>query len=247
MNRWTCGKIRGMEHGDAFGEALLEHLAGGDGDYMIERDDGLMEHLRSVEAYFLGVDAFAEIEAAGMEFVNGRVLDIGAGAGRFALAAVERGCDVVALDNSAGAAEVCRQRGLTDVVHNSIHRYESDAAFDTFLMMGANLGLLAPDPVRTLRRLRAMANNGAQIVGSTLDPYVTEDPVHLAYHDANRDRGRLPGHVVMRVRRRVTVGDWFDYLFTSPDELATIAERAGWSMKVLDHDGLRYVARLAAL
>jgi SAM-dependent methyltransferase len=237
----------GMEHGDAFGEALLDHFAGGDGAYLIERDDGLMEHLRSVEAYFLGVDAFAEIEAGGMEFVYGRVLDIGAGAGRFALAAVERGCDVVALDNSAGAVAVCRERGLVDVVHSSIHRYESDVRFDTFLMMGANLGLLAPDPVRTLVRLRAMANDGAQIVGSTLDPYVTEDPVHLAYHDANRDRGRLPGHVVIRIRRRVTIGAWFDYLFTSPDELTAIAERAGWSMNVVGHDGLRYVARLVAL
>jgi 2-polyprenyl-3-methyl-5-hydroxy-6-metoxy-1,4-benzoquinol methylase len=233
-----------METGDAFGEALLEHLAGGDGAYMVERDDGLVEVLRSVDPYFAGVEAFAEVEAAAMEFVTGRVLDIGAGAGRFSLAAVRRGCDVVALDNSIGAVEVCRRRGLTDVVHASIHRYESDTRFDTFLMMGANLGLLAPDPVQTLLRLRSMANDGAEIIGSTLDPYATEDPAHLAYHEANRERGRLPGHVVMRIRRRATIGKWFDYLFTSPDELTTIAERSGWSMDVVDHDGVRYIARL---
>jgi hypothetical protein len=111
-------------------------------------------------------------------------------------------------------------------------------------MMGANLGLLAPDPVRTLRRLRAMANDGAQIVGSTLDPYETEDPVHLAYHEANRERGRLPGHIVMRIRRRVTVGEWFDYLFASPDELAMIVEQGGWSMDVVAHGSGRYLACL---
>ncbi len=235
-----------MEHGDAFGEALLEYVAGGDGAYLIERDDGLMERLRSVDVYFSGVDSFAEIETTGIDLVVGRVLDVGAGAGRFSLAAVERGCDVVALDNSAGAVEVCHQRGLTNVVHASIHRYETDTRFDTFIMMGANLGLLAPDPVRTLGRLRGMAAAGARIVGSTLDPYATEEPAHLGYHEANRERGRLPGHVIMRVRRRITIGDWFDYLFMSPAELAKIAERAGWSMDVVEHDGMRYVACLTA-
>lgn len=229
--------------GDAFGEALLDHLAGGPGAHVLERDDGLVETLEAGQ-YFGDLSAFSEIEAEGMQFVNGAVLDIGAGAGRFSLAAQEAGANVVALDNSSGAVEVCRQRGVRTAVLDSIHTYEPEGNFDAFIMMGHNLGLLAPDPLRSLERLAAMANPGAVIVGTTVDPYSTQDPLHLAYHAENRARGRLSGHVVLRVRTRRQIGPWFDYLFASPAELRAISERAGWGFEVAAEDPIRYLAVL---
>lgn len=231
-------------HGDAFGEALLERLEGGSGAHVLERDDGLVEGFPDVEQYFGDTSAFSEIETEGMQFVERAVLDIGAGAGRFSLAAQELGADVVALDNSPGAVEVCRQRGVRAAVLESIHTYEPTAKFDTFIMMGHNLGLLAPDPLRSLKRLADMSNPGAVIVGTTVDPYSTQDPLHLAYHAENRARGRLSGHVVLRVRTRSQIGPWFDYLFASPAELRAISDRAGWSFEVVADDPVRYLAVL---
>lgn len=233
-----------MAHrGDAFGEALLECLDGGRGAHVIERDDGLVEAFDSTQ-YFGGPDAYASIEAPGLDHLSGRVLDIGAGAGRFSLAAQERGLEVTALDDSAGALEVCRRRGVERTVHRSIHLYEAGERFNGFLMMGHNLGLLAPDPVRSLERLAHMANPGAVIVGTTVDPYETDEPTHLEYHQANRARGRMAGHVVLRVRTKNTIGPWFDYLFCSFDELAGIARRAGWEAERLASDDVRYLAAL---
>ncbi len=229
--------------GDAFGEALLDHLDGGMGAHVVERDDGLVEAFDSAQ-YFGGPAGFAGIESAGLDLVSGRVLDIGAGAGRFSLAAQARGLDVTALDDSAGAIEVCRRRGVERTVHQSIHLYEPEECFDGFLMMGHNVGLLAPDPVRSLERLAAMANPGAAIVGTTLDPYRTDDPTHLEYHQANRARGRMAGHVVLRVRTKHTIGPWFDYLFCSFEELAALAHRAGWGAEVVAGDDVRYLAVL---
>lgn len=229
---------------DAFGHALLDVMSGGSGAHVIERDDGLVEPFPSAEPYFGDPGAFASIESSALGFLHGRVLDIGAGAGRFALEAQSRGHEVTALDDSAGAAQVCRDRGVDQVVNASFHLYEPDARFDTFLMMGNNLGLLAPDPVRSLDRIRAMAPPGARIVGTTRDPYATDDSAHLAYHEMNRARGRRPGHVVMRVRRRQLIGPWFDYLFCSEAELADIASKAGWSVTVVERDEVRYLAVL---
>ena len=227
--------------GDAFGEALLDHFAGGSGAHVLERDDGLVESFEAGQ-YFGDVSAFSEIEAEGMQFVRGAVLDIGAGAGRFSLAAQDQGAEVVALDNAPGAVEVCRQRGVRTAVLDSIHTHEPAGKFDSFIMMGHNLGLLAPDPLRSLERLAAIANPGAVIVGTTVDPYSTRDPLHLAYHAENRARGRLPGHVVLRVRTRRHIGPWFDYLFASPAELRAISDRAGWDFEVVAEDPVRYLA-----
>lgn len=229
---------------DAFGDALLDVMSGGVGAHVIERNDGLIDSFASAEPYFGDPGSFAPIEPVALRHLQGRVLDIGAGAGRFALEAQSRGHEVTALDNSAGAAQVCRDRGVDEVVNTSFHLYEPDARFDTFLMMGHNLGLLAPDPVRSLDHIRAMARPGARIVGTTLDPYATEDPLHLAYHQMNRARGRRPGHVVMRVRRRRLIGPWFDYLFCSEAELAAIASEAGWALTVIERHEVGYLAVL---
>ncbi len=231
-------------HGDAFGEALLEYLYGGEGAHVLERDDGLVEGFPSVEPYFGGPDGVSEIEKQALDLIGDSVLDIGAGAGRFSLAVQSAGVDVVARDDSAGAIEVCRRRGVRRLVNRSFHRYQPDERFDTFLMMGHNLGLLAPDPVRSLERLAAMASSGAVIVGTTVDPYATDDPTHIEYHDANRSRGRLPGHVVLRVRTKWTIGPWFDYLLSSFDELSEVARKAGWHSEMVARDDIRYVAVL---
>lgn len=229
---------------DAFGDALLDVMAGGTGAHVVERDDGHVFLFSSADPYFGDSTSFAPIESSALEHLSGRVLDIGAGAGRFALEAQSRGLEVAALDDSAGAAQVCRDRGVDRVVNTSFHLYEPDTGFDTFLMMGHNLGLLAPDPVRSLDRIRAFARPGARIVGTTRDPYATEDPAHLAYHQMNRARGRRPGHIVMRIRRRELIGPWFDYLFCSEAELADIASEAGWTAEIIERDEVRYLAVL---
>lgn len=233
-----------MTHADAFGDALIDHLDGGTGEHVIERDDGLVEPFSDVEMYFRDSAEFPPVDSAAIELLRGRVLDVGAGAGRFSLAAQALGLAVTALDDSAGAVAVCRERGVVDVAHASFHAFEPDVAYDTFLMMGNNLGLLAPDPVRSLGRIRSMANPGARVVGVTLDPYATEDPAHLAYHEANRRRGRRGGHVVLRVRRRTLIGPWFDYLYSSEPELAEIAGQAGWELDIIERDGGQYLAAL---
>src|SRR5215469_2807903 len=74
----------------------------------------------------------------------GRVLDLGAGAGRASLVLQERGQDVVALDVSPGAIEVCRRRGVHQVYLGTVAELAATrpAPFDSVLMLGNNLGLL---------------------------------------------------------------------------------------------------------
>jgi|TARA_B100000315_G_C14549427_1_gene574967 hypothetical protein len=117
--------------------------------------------------------------------------------------------------------------------------------FDTILMMGANLGLLADADRgrRLLQRFDRITNPGARIIGETRNPYGSDDPVHLAYHQFNRDRGRAAGQVRIRVRYKNYMTPWFDYLLSSPDELRTMLDGTPWRLRrILDADTGAYVA-----
>lgn len=214
--------------GDALGTALLDALAGKDAPMVIERDDGLI----AVDGtdYFGGL---AEHGAWAAARASGRVVDVGAGAGRGALALQERGQEVTALDTSAGAVEVCRRRGVRSVYKGTVRQAAADGlagTFDSALLLGNNLGLLGSreNAVQFLTDLGKLLKPDGAIVGTILDAYKTDNPVHLAYHERNRGRGRLPGQLTMRVRYRNIATDWFDWLAASPEELAELAAQAGW-------------------
>ena len=138
-----------------------------------------------------------------MRYVRGRVLDIGCGAGRHSLCLQEKGHDVVGIDNSPLAIEVCKKRGLKDARLLSLSQIDpSLGVFDTVIMLGNNFGLFgsADRAKRLLRRFHKMTSNKGRIVATSFDPYKTEDPDHLAYQAANRAKGRMPGQIRLRLR-----------------------------------------------
>ena len=94
------------------------------------------------EWFFADHDDWARIERDAFEHVDGRVLDIGAGAGRHSLVAQRRQLESVAIDISPGAVEVCRRRGLRDAQLLPLAEIdESLGAFDTVLLLCGNFGL----------------------------------------------------------------------------------------------------------
>lgn len=169
------------------------------------------------------------------ELATGRALDIGAGAGRVTLMLQEQGYDVVALDVSAGATAVCRERGVRRTVTGDV--FDLAAAhpepFDTYLMLGNNLGLLAgvDEAPRFLEALAGMARPGARIIGETVDPYRTTDPVHLGYHEQNRRLGRLAGQLRLRIRHLHLATPWWEYLLCTPEELESIVSPTRWMLR----------------
>lgn len=235
--------------GDALGAALLAHLDEGNdaGVHVVERDDGYVTS-DPADLYFTDIGEWFAVEKSVPERIRGRVLDIGAGGGRFAVEMQRRGHEVVALDVSPGCLEVCRRQGVAQTFEGTIFDLlETDPEpFDTFLLMGHNFGLLvgpehAPRFLDTLRRL---SRPDATIIGTGRDPLATDDPDNLAYHQRNRDRGRHPGQMVIRVRWRYLATPWFDYWFLPLDELETLAAASGWRLTGRDFEGPHFLAEL---
>jgi SAM-dependent methyltransferase len=160
---------------------------------IVERDDGYIS-VTDAAAYFRPPEMWSPLEHLVADRATGRVLDIGCGAGRHALPLRQQGLDVVGLEPSPGAAAVTRARGIP-VVEATVEEAPADlTGFETLLLMGNNLGLLADRATapRVLESLARMAAPGARLLGLGTDPYSTDNPVHLAYHQQNRERGRMP-------------------------------------------------------
>lgn len=230
---------------DAFGYALLDHLEGRGGVELIERSDGYLDVSADAAAYFAEP---TELQADIADRAIGRVLDVGCGAGRYALYLQERGRDVVAVDASPLAVEVCRRRGVRDVRLLTLEQVDQTLGrFDTVLMLGNNFGLTGSYTAakRVLKRLSRMTNPGAKILAQTLDPYRSANPDHLAYQARNRARGRMSGQIRMRVRYKAQKTPWFDYLFVSQKEFDEIVRETGWRVsEFISGNGPDYVAVL---
>ncbi|WP_310376747.1 class I SAM-dependent methyltransferase [Catenuloplanes atrovinosus] len=203
---------------------------------IIEREDGVINGAPA-EQYLAGPEEWQPHEHRAVARVRGRVLDIGAGAGRIALELQKAGSDVTGLDVSPGAIEICRRRGLRETVLATVDDHAREGRrYDTFLLLGNNLGLLEgrDRAAGFLAALAAMAAPGAQVIAQGTDPYGTTDPVHVGYHELNRSRGRFGGQLRLRLRYRELATDWFDYLFCSVDELRGLVEGTGWRLTDVD-------------
>src|SRR5688572_335456 len=101
---------------DAFGQQLLAQLNGQTAmAEFIEREDGYLEAGSEPGLYFLEYEQWSLLEQQAVDRAKGRILDIGCGAGRHSLYLQQKGFAVTGIDNSPGAVEVCKLRGLKNV------------------------------------------------------------------------------------------------------------------------------------
>ena len=227
--------------GDAFGQEIFDAFMGKPQEEIIERDDGLIAVSGRTMDYLLSFAKWHPAEGKAMRFVRGRVLDIGCGGGRHSLYLQDKGLDVVGIDNSPLAVEVCRRRGLKDVRLLPLAQINSSLGkFDTILMLGNNFGLMESyfRAKQLLKRFYRLTTASARIIAQTRDPYNTDNPDHLAYHKLNKSRGRMGGQTRIRVRYKRVVSPWFDYLLVSKTEMKDILSNTGWKgKKYLESDG----------
>jgi SAM-dependent methyltransferase len=235
-------------HPDAmkpFGLALLDYFRGDESATLtVIRDDGSIEPMPA-SGFFRNAQEF-EVERVALEMARGRVLDAGAGTGIHSKYLQEKGFSVCAIDILPQAVQIMQQQKVKDIRQIDIMSLR-DEKFDTILMLGHGIGVV--EDVPGLDRFLGNAGNilkpGGQILLTSLDVRVTNDPKNLAYQKHNYESGRYFGEIRMQFRYGDIVGPVFSWLHVDAQTLQEHGQRFGLRTEVIltQHDG-NYLAKL---
>ena len=230
---------------DACGEAIYDYYKGKLSFEIIERDDGFFDVSGGPELYFSEPENWLIDQKKSMKYAHGKVLDIGAGAGRFSLYLKKKDFDVTAVDISPKAVETCRLRGVKKVFVMPIEKLDFQNKFDTVLLQGNNFGLMKNlrNAKKILKKLLKITNEKAVIIAQSADPHTTIDDDYILYQKNNVKNGRMPGQIKIRVRYKKLATGWFDFLYVSKSEMSEILKDTGWKInKIIDSEFASYTA-----
>jgi SAM-dependent methyltransferase len=215
--------------------ALLDHHRDGRPRRVAAlRADGVEFEIETGE-YFTLEGELAELDRIALEHARGRVLDVGAGAGRHALALQAKGCEVVAIDVSPTCALLCRERGVVDVRELDVMTLAGDArpddalgCFDTIFFGMQTIGVAGGIvPLgRLLAGLRGRLRPGGAVIADS-------SALREAWDGDESDRSASRGEIVLETRYRRMRGDPFPWLYIAEEDLADVARAAGFGLETL--------------
>jgi ubiquinone/menaquinone biosynthesis C-methylase UbiE len=197
-----------------------------------------------VEYLFRDFEEMNEIEQKALILAQGKVLDIGAGAGSHSLYLQnERSLDVTALDISPKSIEVCRLRGIRKAVCGNMLQF-SDETYDTILLLMNGTGIFQSLKVIDiyLKKLHSLLNKNGQILIDSTDI--------LYMFDRDEDGGvYIPaegyyGELDYIVHYKGESEEAIKWLYLDFNTLKNAAEHNGFNIKKVLQDEDAYLAKL---
>jgi len=220
---------------DVLGAALKDFLKGIKGETFIERDDGYKD-IEPIERYFKGYNDWPEVERKILDDVKGKVLEIGCNVGEHLRYLQEKGIDACGIDISEGAVELAKERGEKKVfLMDARNMSFTDKSFDVVIILYYGFGLAGTieDEREMLKDIYKITADKGLLIGSSIDALKTDNPLHVAYQEFNKKKGKPFGditQVTLRLRHKEYVGEWYNLLFINPNGLAKLIEGTGWKL-----------------
>ena len=180
------------------------------------------------------------LEATALASCRGRVLDVGAAAGRNSLLLRDRGHEVVALDAEPTLVELMRCRGLHEVHLGDVFDFDR-GAFDTILFMQMTIGIVGTlDRLRDLlARLKTRLTPRGQILLDSQSPHWWSRRWWTRRSDA------YVGEIDVQLQYRWLLGRPFRWLSLDRGTLRVCAEAAGYDVELLAEGRMRdFLVRL---
>lgn len=175
----------------------------------------------------------SELDSRALDLCRGKVLDLGAGAGRHALELQTSGYVVVAVDLLPDAVEIMRERGVMDARCGDFAAVEGEL-FDTVVMFMHGLGVVGDvhGLGSLLENLPTILNPGGRLVCDSADLATVLKQESPELLDELTAPDRYIGEVEFGLRYGDHEGPSYPWLFIDPDRLKIIAEAAGFAMEV---------------
>lgn len=226
--------------------ALMDHHRDGRPRRVVAlRGDGIEFEIET-EEYFTLEGELAALDRIALARAGGRVLDVGAGTGRHALALQAAGCEVVAIDVSPVCVELCRERGVRDARVLDVTTLASGPAddalgrFDTILFGMQTIGVAGTGAAlrELLVRLRSRLEPGGCLLADS-------SALRIPWEGTALPGGADEGAIVLSTRYGRLRGEPFPWLYLDESRLAAVARAAGFDVEVLGRvEGGEYLASL---
>lgn len=197
-----------------------------------------------VDYLFRDFEEMNKIEQKALKLAQGKVIDIGAGAGSHSLYLQnERNLDVTALDISPKSIEVCQLRGIQKAVAQNMLEFSGET-FDTILLIMNGTGIFQSLNVIDiyLQKLHSLLNKNGQILIDSTDI--------LYMFDTDEDGGVLIpangyyGELDYVVHYKNESEDPIKWLYLDFNTLQNAAVNNGFKIEMVLQDEDSYLAKL---
>lgn len=225
---------------DVYGAALSDYHEGSETAPLILHNNYGEDEEMPIEIFFREEEDFPELEFIALSLCDGTVLDVGAGAGSHCLYLQKKGFDVTALEISATACKIMKERGVKNIVNQNIFDYR-DKKFDTllFLMNGIGLAETINGFKQLLAHCKKILKKGGQLLFDSSD-------IAYLYEGAIPRADVYYGEVRFQYEYKKRSGEPFGWLYIDQDTLIKIARQDGWVVQVLYEDpDDQYLVRLS--
>ncbi|WP_152287607.1 class I SAM-dependent methyltransferase [Flavicella marina] len=232
---------------DVYGNALIDYQNQQTTEELVTYSSIAGEDIMPLAYLFRSFDQMPQLEQNALHLCTGKILDLGAGSGSHSLYLQTKNKDVLALDISEGAIEVCKNRGIKNTLLKNIWEFQNQK-FDTILALMNGTGIcgklekLAP----FLVHLKSLLNPKGQILIDSSDLiYMYEDeqgehwiPSNLNYY----------GEVDFKMQYKNEVSDTFPWLYVDYNTLQRCAIYNGFKCElILEGAHYDYLAKLTLL
>ena len=218
--------------GDPMGAAIYDYHRNGKADTLVVRSSMFDDDEIPVADLFRGFADMPALERAAMQLAQGRILDVGAGAGCHSLALQQMGKDVVAIDISPLSVEVMKERGVDARLVN-FYDESFNEKFDTVLMLMNGTGIMGNlDNVKAFfKALKRLLNPGGKV-------YIDSSDLRYLYEEEDGSlmidlAGDYYGQLDYQMQYKDVEGEPFDWLYLDFNTLAYYAEENGFKAEVL--------------
>ncbi len=230
---------------DPMGTAILDYQKNGTAVKLRVLSSLFDEDSIDVPYLFRTPEEMPFLEQKALKLAQGRVLDVGAGAGCHTLPLQKRRLPVTAIDISSLSVEAMKLRGVHDARCVNLFDFRLEGPYDTILMLMNGTGVVGSliNMSTFFMRMRSLLSHGGQILIDSSDlRYLYED------EDGNVDIDPGQGYygqVDYQMAYGSVKGDPFDWLYLDFRTLHMMAVANGFNCEmIMEGEHYDYLARL---
>lgn len=231
---------------DIIGTALLDYYHGNYSEDILTETNISEEDELPLPYLFRTFEEMPKIEQKALKSARRKTLDVGCGAGSHSLYLQEKGFDVIGIDTSKGAIEVCKLRGLLNAKNIDLLQLKNEK-FDTILLLMNGTGIFQnlENTCQYLQHLKSLLNTKGQILIDSSD---------LQYmYDSTEEGGilvpadRYYGELEFTMRYKGMESEPFEWLYLDDKIFKEICTENKLDFEVIARgDNFDYLARITA-